>query len=507
MSISLIGIISIQMYWIKDSIRNKRVHFHNNVKIAIALAVDRIKEREELEAYAKYSKFLDDNEFRKKAQINNYLFQQVDTLGNKQFVFGTFLDEQFKIPKGFSVSDSTLIRKITSKKNFLFVKVIDNGKDFAKTIQEKRFSEFERHTDYEKKQITEMFAQQNRLLPIQKRITIKYLSGVLKEEFFKRGINQEFSFGIYKGHNATALKTKDFVVNFYENYSYPIFKSDDEVPYKLYVDFPNENKTIISGLYKIMSISVIFILIIISVFAFSLYQIFYQKRISQIKTDFINNMTHEFKTPIATINLALDAIKNPKIIDDKDKVMRYVQMIRDENKRMHGQVESVLRISKLEKKQIDIKKEAVDMMDILEEAIEHVSLLVEDKKGHIETHFHAISTEVLGNHHHLVNVVVNILENAIKYSEDAPKIDVFAESTNKCFVFKVKDQGVGMSKQAQKNVFEKFYREETGNVHNVKGHGLGLAYVKEIINNHQGTVYVDSEKGKGSIFTVKIPLI
>jgi two-component system phosphate regulon sensor histidine kinase PhoR len=258
---------------------------------------------------------------------------------------------------------------------------------------------------------------------------------------------------------------------------------------------------------KILGLSLLFIGIIIAAFSASLYQLVRQKKISEIKTDFINNMTHEFKTPIATINLALDAIKNPKIISDEEKVKRYVKMIRDENKRMHGQVENVLRISRLEKNQIEISKDATDMHDTIEEAIEHIQLLVDDKKGKVTSHFNAISTEVLGNQFHLTNIIVNMLENAIKYSEGSPKIDVYTESTNKYFIFKVKDEGIGMGRNAQKYVFDKFYREHKGNIHNVKGHGLGLAYVKEIIESHQGTVYVESEKGKGSLFTVKLPLI
>jgi two-component system phosphate regulon sensor histidine kinase PhoR len=218
-------------------------------------------------------------------------------------------------------------------------------------------------------------------------------------------------------------------------------------------------------------------------------------------------MTHEFKTPIATINLAIDSIKNPKIIADQEKVVRYVNMIRDENKRMHKQVENVLRISRLEKNQLEISKETVDIHDIIEEAISHVHLLINDRGGSVETHFEALTPEITGNEFHLTNVVVNMLENAIKYTEGAPKIDVYTESTNKFFIFKIKDEGIGMNKSVQKNVFDKFYREQKGNIHDVKGHGLGLAYVKEIVDKHHGTVFVESEKGKGSIFTVKLPLI
>ena len=192
---------------------------------------------------------------------------------------------------------------------------------------------------------------------------------------------------------------------------------------------------------------------------------------------------------------------------DNEKVMRYVKMIRDENKRMHTQVENVLRISRLEKNQLEISKEIIDIHDVIDDAINHVSLIINDKKGTIKTHFQAITTELPGNDFHLTNVLVNILENSIKYSEGAPIIDVYTESTNKFFIIKIKDEGIGMSKNVQKHVFDKFYREQRGNIHDVKGHVLGLAYVKEIVDKHHGTVFVESEKGKGSIFTVKLPLI
>jgi two-component system phosphate regulon sensor histidine kinase PhoR len=239
----------------------------------------------------------------------------------------------------------------------------------------------------------------------------------------------------------------------------------------------------------------------------AIYQLIRQKQISEIKSDFINNMTHEFKTPIATINLAVEAIKNPKIIGDQEKVQRYLQMIKEENKRMHAQVENVLRISKLEKNQLDISKDRVDIHDIINKSITHVQLLVTDRGGYIHTHLDAIRSEVLANEMHFGNVIVNILDNAVKYSPEAPKIDIFTEIANNYIVIKIQDQGAGMSKAVLKKVFEKFYREHTGDIHNVKGHGLGLAYVKKIVEDHQGEVYAESEKDKGSSFYIKLPLI
>jgi two-component system phosphate regulon sensor histidine kinase PhoR len=218
-------------------------------------------------------------------------------------------------------------------------------------------------------------------------------------------------------------------------------------------------------------------------------------------------MTHEFKTPIATINLALDAIKNPKVIEDKEKVLRYLQMIKDENNRMHAQVENVLRISKLEKKELDINKASSNNHEIIEDAIEHFNLIVEDRKGSIATHFNATRTSVLLNDVHFTNVIVNILDNAIKYSPEEPIITIQTENVKDFIIIKIKDQGSGMSKAAQKRIFEKFYREHTGDLHNVKGHGLGLAYVKRIVDDHNSEIFVESEKGKGSTFIIKVPLI
>jgi two-component system phosphate regulon sensor histidine kinase PhoR len=344
--------------------------------------------------------------------------------------------------------------------------------------------------------------------PIYKRISNREINNTLREELQRNNIEIEFKYGVYNNGLATKLKSGYFTINPDKSYSYPLFEDERGVSqYTLYIDFPEKSKHILSDISYILLLSLFFIFIIIVAFSSSLYQLVKQKKISEIKTDFINNMTHEFKTPIATINLALDSIKNPKILHDEEKVLRYIKMIRDENKRMHGQVENVLRISKLEKNQIEINKDAIDLHDVIEDAISHVSLLTLDKQGTITRHFSAIQSEALANQFHMTNVLVNMLENALKYSQDAPKIDIYTESTNKNIIIKIKDEGIGMSKQAQKHVFDKFYREQKGNIHDVKGHGLGLAYVKEIIDNHQGTVFVESEKGKGSTFTVKLPLI
>ena len=254
-------------------------------------------------------------------------------------------------------------------------------------------------------------------------------------------------------------------------------------------------------------LSLIFTMIIIIGYMSAVYQLIQQRKISQMKSDFINNMTHEFKTPIATINLALDAIKNPKIFNNKAKVWDYISMIKEENKRMNAQVENVLRISKLQKKQLIISKDRLQLHELIEDAIAHVELIVKNRAGYIKTNLKATKASILANDSYFTNVIVNILDNAIKYSEGPPKIDITTENHGNSILMSIKDQGVGIGKTAQKRVFEEFYREHTGNVHNVKGHGLGLANVKRIVENHQGIIFIESEKGKGSTFTIKLPLI
>ena len=515
MSISLIGIISVQLYWINNAIDSKDLQFNADVKKALARVSERLKEREESLYYDKIQDFIEKKKFLNKAQIKNFLIQQIDTTTKSSFSFGTtIIEEDFKVPldilneNRFYNNDSIVVKRFTKRKDYFKGTFLTEKTDFTSAFDDSRLSVLELNERVDKDLLTDAYRDYRNTFPIEERISNREIKKTLEEELERNSIEINFKYGVYNNGLATPLKSGYYTIDTKESYSYPLFKDDyGSSDYTLYVDFPEKSRHILSDISYILLLSLFFIFIIIVAFSSSLYQLVKQKKISEIKTDFINNMTHEFKTPIATINLALDSIKNPKIIKDEEKVLRYIKMIRDENKRMHGQVENVLRISKLEKNQLEISKEAIDIHDIIEDAVSHVSLLLRDKQGSIATHFSAIQSEVLGNQFHMTNVIINMLENALKYSVDPPQIDIFTESTNKNLIIKIQDQGIGMTKQAQKYIFDKFYREQKGNIHDVKGHGLGLAYVKEIVDNHHGTVFVDSEKGKGSTFTVKLPLI
>ena len=317
-------------------------------------------------------------------------------------------------------------------------------------------------------------------------------------------IKLDFEYAIFDKDVITNVSSENFDISS-PTYSSLIFKDENDLSdYSLNVAFPGRTPFLLSSLLSVIITSVIFTTIIIIAYITTILLLLRQRQISQIKTDFINNMTHEFKTPIATINLALSAIKNPKTIVNKEKVKKYLQMIYDENNRMHDQVENVLMISHLERNELNIEKTKQDINEIIDLAISHVSLIVENKNGNIITEKNANKSIVSGNETHLINVLVNILDNAIKYNDNSPEILITTQNIGSRLLIKVKDNGIGMSKAVQSKIFEKFYRKQTGDLHDVKGHGLGLAYVKKIITFHNGNISVDSVIDEGSTFTIQL---
>lgn len=510
MSLSLIGIILLQAYYIKGAELNQRERFESNVKKTLANVSNAIQANE-LDGY--YEKFQSlDSEKRIDTAVVSQLFTSLQNKSTNETINYTqiILEENYKLSSPlFDIGlDSIDIKNIIgSSKIEVYNSSDPSDKDIGKTpilniVNSSRLSEAERN--YFDKNLKAYI----KTIPIYKRVSKDQIDSLLSKKLKENNVDIAYEFAIYSNDLATKVRTDNFENNTLDTYGVHIFfDENNQSKYRLLVNFPEDRKFILSSISSMIMLSVIFTLVILFTYTSALYQLLKQRKISEIKTDFINNMTHEFKTPIATINLALDAIKNPKIIDDKDKVLRYLNMIKEENKRMHAQVENVLRISKLEKNELNISKDKVDLHDLIEDALTHVELIVEDRQGYIKTHLGALKSTVLANETHFTSVIVNMLDNAIKYSPDAPKIDVYTENVGTNILLKIKDQGSGMSKAATKRVFEKFYREHTGNIHNVKGHGLGLAYVKRIVEDHQGHVSVESEKDKGSIFTIKLPLI
>jgi len=509
MSLSLIGIIFVQSFFINNSLENEEDNFTRSVKGALTYVSRDIEEMEMRDALMKLQPYLNKEIKADSIKIRQLFITTEDDLNEKTIVHrNTVFEERFKVPSLFFEidADSFNISKLSNER---ITETYNNAKldGYASVEPIQRLVEMSSMPSIDKQMYEDTFKSLLKVIPIHKRVSIHQVEAFLRRELKDEGIDLNFEFAVYDDDLATKVQTENFERS-YDNRGVRIFlDSNNESNYTLWVDFPERKKYLLSSILWMIVLSIIFTGVIIIAYASAIYQLIKQRQISQIKTDFINNMTHEFKTPIATINLALDAIKNPKIINDQEKVKRYLGMIKEENKRMHAQVENVLRISKLEKNELNISKERLELHDIVEDAITHVQLLVEDRNGYVKMHLDADRSSFLANETHFTNVIVNILDNAIKYSDDAPKIDVYTENVGDNIILKIIDQGNGMSKQVANRVFEKFYREHTGNVHNVKGHGLGLAYVKRIVDDHQGHISVESEKGKGSTFIVKLPLI
>lgn len=512
MSLSLIGIIFVQGYWIKSTIDDREEQFSYNAKQVLLRVSDEIQSRE-FEKY--YFQFKNPDSLNSKLSdrtLTEYFYSNRDERRNETY-FNTeiILEEDYKVSSGFLqfAQDSIQFTKMINKRVTDIVK--NNQLDGDNLSARQRIEHIERLSrmeEVEKDILRSAISELVVRLPVHKRVTEETINKLINEELKERNLETGFEFGIYNNSIATNLHSENFSLDHPATYAVPLFMDNaGNSGYQLLVNFTNKKEAVLSSVILMASLSIIFTLIIVIAYSSALSQLIRQRQISQIKTDFINNMTHEFKTPIATINLALDAIKNPRVIEDQSKVSRYLQMIRDENKRMHAQVENVLRISKLEKNELDLKKERHQLHDIIYDAVSHVELIVEDRGGYIQTHFGALRSSILANQDHFTNVVVNILDNAIKYSEDAPKIDIYTTNVKNYICCEIRDQGVGMSKLVQKKIFEKFYREHTGDIHNVKGHGLGLAYARQIVEDHHGEINVSSEKGKGSTFSIKLPLI
>ena len=252
--------------------------------------------------------------------------------------------------------------------------------------------------------------------------------------------------------------------------------------------------------------SLLFSLFILATFALSLFFIIRQKKISEMKSDFINNMTHEFKTPIATISLAADTITNPKVINDEASIRHFIGMIKKENSRMNKKVETILQIASLDKKEIEFKYENVSLHTVIEHVLETIEIQVNQRNGKINLNLKAEEPNIFGDYEHLSNLVNILLDNAIKYSPDLPEITIITRNSEKGIILSVEDEGIGMTKAVQSKIFERFYRQNSGNVHDVKGFGLGLNYARSIIEAHKGSIRVFSEPGKGSRFEIYLPL-
>jgi two-component system phosphate regulon sensor histidine kinase PhoR len=364
-----------------------------------------------------------------------------------------------------------------------------------------------------------------RPVTIGKRFTAAQLDEKIRNAFRAVGLeNIKFEFLLHLGSprsliDVTEKRSKNFITEFEDtvnNYlgGYALLAPSGSAAENLALDeFLNVlvidwKKEAVKTLQMRIATAILFTIIIITAFWLTIHTMLRQKKLGEIKNDFINNMTHEFKTPIATISLAVDAMRNERVLQDREKISYFSSIIKEENQRMNRQVETILKASQLEKQEVDLNLKPMHVHEVIKDVVDNFALQLQDKQGQAELVLNASNDLIDADEVHFSNLINNLVDNAVKYSrENSPlRLKITTESNEKKIIVRVEDNGIGMNKETVKRVFEKFYRAHTGNIHNVKGFGLGLSYVRAMVQAHDGNIHVDSTLGKGSTFTVELPL-
>ena len=502
MSVSLIGIVGLQVYWITESIHVKEDQFSQLITQSLKSVSTDLETIDKVSFVERYK--LSNNDLVIDKEEREQLLSGVDKSHKSSIVDKKKLVVDVDLPKiEFLVSQHDSMKQpvFTYKKN-----VNSDGDNHLKSDFLNSLSASDSTSAFLLALLEQKYEELGNRMPIRKRVNKDLLEHLLSISLSHNNIRTRFEYAIMSSGLITPVYSKRYRQTTNE-YVVPIFSNNDgDSMYDLHVQFPEKRDFVLSSMWVMLLLSVIFTLVIVFTYAGALYLIFKHRRTSEVKTDFINNMTHELKTPIATINLSIDALRNPKILADKERILHYASVIKDENNRMNQQIENVLRISRLDGNRLELSREEASINELVEDAINHILLIVEDRGGLIDFELDAEEDVVDVDVLHFGNILVNILDNANKYSVDTP--DIFVKTYNKAgaVVIEVSDKGMGINKAQQDKIFDKFFRVSRGNVHNIKGQGLGLAYVKQIVEAHKGTVEVRSRKGKGSTFIVTIPL-
>ncbi len=346
--------------------------------------------------------------------------------------------------------------------------------------------------------------------PLKERINFKILDQDLKTELINNGVNIPYHFTVTTQDGREEYRCPDYTDEGKEySYSQILFRNDPSNNLGVVnVHFPDINSYIFSSI-RFAIPSILFTVVMIIMFIFTVIVVFRQKKYSEIKNDFINNMTHELKTPISSISLAAQMLNDEAVTKSPTMMKHLGGVINDESKRLRFLVEKVLQMSMFDKKKVTFKKKELNLNELVETVANTFTLRVEHTGGHIKTILKAVYPMIYVDEMHFTNVIFNLLDNAVKYKQPDKSLELTIRTWNnkERLFFSVKDNGMGIKKENLKKIFEKFYRVHTGNVHDVKGFGLGLAYVKNIVHQHKGEISVKSERNEGTTFIISLPII
>ncbi len=512
-SISLLGLLGIQLYWIRNAVAIKEVNFDRGVSEAASRAIYKfnkyeltrkiIRQQDRNQHLNQLSRILDSLNY---VHYNQMFARQSEQMLSGEGGYPLFWQDfgfQFRDPQ-LAVTDTSSIMEGSGFRMPETGYLPDAGSAFA---QDPLSAFFER-SKIISELFDELFSSRYRF-QLSDQESIHALDSLLTQELQSQGIKTPYEFGIYNPVQHTMLAERSRVHTqelMQSPYAYHLFPNDIFVnPEYLLLHFPQQERYILSQMNAMLGTSIVLLMIIISSFGFTIFTIIRQKKLSVIKTDFINNMTHELKTPISTISLACQALSDQDVQKSETLYQSYINVINEENERLGLLTEKVLQTALIEKARIRLNVTGTDIHELVRDAIRKVDLQVKAKHGTIETRLDAEYCYIRADKVHLTNVFSNLLDNANKYSPASPHITVSTENTSDGVLVHVQDRGVGISRQNQKKIFENLYRVSTGNIHDVKGFGLGLSYVKAIAEQHGGHVSLESEPNKGSRFSVFIP--
>lgn len=453
--LALLGLVFIQFYWINDAIEQGRNELENKVNASMVDIIDEVNRFEAMNAMQQKDPY----------QLLNKINQKVQ---------GTVVYDSITGIIHYS-NATTNIKAKNKMMNDLMQELFSFGHP----------------------------------LSLEERLPQEVLDSIIDRVLITNGIKAKFKFGVFNDYGealyANTANTDELLYSKYQVELFPLDLFGSR--YFLLLSIPDERGIVIRSMWMMLGFSALFLLIIIFAFYYTINTLVKQKKLSIIKNDFINNMTHELKTPISTISLACEALSDQDISKAESSRARFVNMISEENKRLGTLVENVLQSAVIERGELKLKKENVLLDKIIDDAVQHIHIQVQKRGGTLTVNNEAPGSNIFGDKVHISNVFYNLLDNAIKYTAGAPEISVDVTRLVGGVLIKIKDNGIGIAKEHQNKVFEKLYRVPTGDRHDVKGFGLGLSYVKSIVESHDGEISLDSALGKGSTFVIFLPTI
>ncbi len=527
--LSLTGIIVLQYLWIRQAIMERSAEFDNNVNKAlnqVASHMDKIDDLHYLEQYSDENPTIfisdqdesiitisgdheddseiiisNDNGVKRLKIITNDLHNKKGMLDSLAQTL-QHTNRDIHIDLAIDSLTDHVEQYISIKTERIIDSVMVDLEGKLKIFEEKAQSIEETYNQI----VMEVKIKDSDTDP---RIDQEHLEYQLEETFTNYNIDLDFEYSVERDSEYRDNKIIHSDSYNHEETDYLIQLFPDDLylePYYLYVQFRNKDSHIYQSMGWLLLTSLIFTLVIIFTFAYTIAVILRQKKLSEIKSDFINNMTHEFKTPIATISLAVDSITNPKVLNVPEQIKYFSGIIKKENLRMNNQVENILQMALIDRKELNLNLSNQNIHEMIIKAVEHIQLQVDKRKGTITYQLDAAYYHCQVDTIHLTNVIYNLLDNANKYSPKNPEISIRTSNIHNQLKISVSDKGVGIQKDELSKIFDKLYRISTGDIHNIKGFGLGLTYVKAIVLAHRGDIQVESSPGQGSVFHVTIPL-